>query len=217
MHVCESEDVRSMRIDEHPLVRMKNSPGQLWSARETKEYEFFLRVAPGYLHSNPKADPETDHPFKTGNSCSACPEGFELCENEMCTSESQNPAEPDFQPDAFEKNEDSNGNEGYKEEEQNRDNNSDNNPYAAASGIGEQVLDHESSDSATQLTVPFVTSFTLLLLEGAAYSVIYHPRLIGKEISNARLDNRRDKTSSIISTSFLVWGPDTLDMILGLN
>lgn len=82
----------------------------------------------------------------------------------MCTSESQNPVEPDFQLEAFEKDEDSNDNEGYKEVEQNRNNNSDNNPYAAASGTGGQFLDHESSDSATQLTVPFVTFFTLLLL-----------------------------------------------------
>ncbi|VDL57609.1 unnamed protein product [Hymenolepis diminuta] len=111
-----------------------------------------------------RADPETDHPFKVGNGCSACPEGFERCENKMCASESQNPTEPEFQSEAFEKDEDSNDNEGYKEEEPNKDNNSDNNPYAAASGTGGQVLDHESSDSATQFTVPFATFFTLLLL-----------------------------------------------------
>nr|CDS30277.2 peptidase inhibitor 16 [Hymenolepis microstoma] len=113
---------------------------------------------------NARADPETDHPFKTGSSCSACPEGFKRCESGMCAPESQYPVEPDFHFDAFEKDLNIDDNEESREAEQNRDKNRVNDPYAPASGPDGQILDNGNTDSASKLHILFVSTFTLLLM-----------------------------------------------------
>uniref|UniRef100_A0A0R3TBX8 LAM_G_DOMAIN domain-containing protein n=1 Tax=Rodentolepis nana TaxID=102285 RepID=A0A0R3TBX8_RODNA len=102
-----------------------------------------------------RADPDTDHPFKTGSSCSACPEGFRRCESGMCAPESQHPVEPEFQLDVFENEANNDENEGPKEAAQNMDKNSVNNPYAPASGPDGQILDNSNTDGASKLRVLF--------------------------------------------------------------
>ncbi|VDD75280.1 unnamed protein product [Mesocestoides corti] len=48
-----------------------------------------------------RADITADAPFKSGKACSACPIGYELCENNMCVPGEATTTEPEFQTSVF--------------------------------------------------------------------------------------------------------------------